>query len=64
MELFQSNTSTKSRPTIRFKNHILKQLIVDRVLLQLAGNAAQLGQRDRPAGPAREELVCVVDLGD
>lgn len=64
MKLLQRDTSTQSRATVRFKDHILKQLITYRILLQLARNAPQMTQRDRSIAPAREELVCVIDLRD
>lgn len=48
MKLFQSNPRTQPSTPIRLQNHILEQIIIDRVLLQLARNAPQMAQRDWP----------------
>lgn len=42
MELFQSNTSTKTSAPIRLENHILQQFIINRVLLELTRNAPEV----------------------
>jgi hypothetical protein len=48
MKLFQRHTRTQPSTPIRLENHILEQIIIDRILLQIPGNAAQMAQRDRP----------------
>lgn len=63
MELLESHPSTQPSTPIRLKNHIAQQAIVDAIFFELARNAAQVRQSNGAIRPAREELVCVVDLG-
>jgi hypothetical protein len=44
MKLFQSHTRTQPSTPIRLQNHILEQIIINRILLQLARNAPQMTQ--------------------
>lgn len=62
MKLFQSNPRTQSCTPIRLQNHILEQIIIDRVLLQLARNAPQMAQRNRPVRAPRKQLIRRLDL--
>lgn len=63
MKLLQRNTSIHPSATIRLKNHILEQLVTKVILFQLARNAPQMSQRDRPIFSSREELKRRIHLG-
>lgn len=63
MKLFQSNPRTQPSTPIRLHNHVLEQIIVDGVLLQLARNAPQMAQRDWPVRSPRKQLIRRLDLG-
>jgi hypothetical protein len=54
MELFQSHTRTQPSTPIRLNDHIFEQIIINRVLLELARDAPQMAQGNRPVRAARE----------
>lgn len=63
MKLFQRHPRTQPSTPIRLNNHILEQIIINRVLLELARDAPQMTQRDRSVRAAREQLVRGVYFG-
>ena len=63
MKLLQANPIINPRTPIRLQNHIPQQVLAHRILLQLARNAPQMTQCNRPIRAAREEPKRGVGFG-